>query len=252
MSKHLIIGNWKMNPGTLREAQKIVRATRKAASTLTHTDVVVCPPALYIQACISKKSSIVEVGSQYVSIYESGAHTGEYSAHMISNIGATYAIIGHSEQRQAGDTDSIVASRIKAALEAGLHVVVCIGEKVRDEEGAYLDVLKHQIKETFAGVPAKYVHNIILAYEPIWAIGATEAMKPEQVYETSLFVKKVFSDVFSQESAMKVRVLYGGSVNFRNAGDIIRVGKIDGLLVGRESINIPGFKELLKAVDQVK
>jgi triosephosphate isomerase len=250
--KHLIIGNWKMNPETADQARKIIRATRKTAATLTHTEVIACPPHVYVPLCLSKKPSSVAVGSQLVSIHEGGAHTGEVSARMLKDLGLTHVIIGHSEQREAGDTDAVVASRIKVALEAGLIPVVCVGEKVHDQEGTYLEVLKEQIKNTFAGIAHKCAGNIILAYEPIWAIGAKEAMAPEQVYETSLFIKKVFSDVFSQESAMKVKVLYGGSVNFRNAGDIISIGKVDGLLVGRESVNIPGFKELLKAVDQVK
>ncbi len=251
MSKRLIIGNWKMNPPTLAEAKRIIRSTRTVAAILEHTDVVACPPYTYISSCISKKSHIVSIGSQAVSIHGGGAHTGEVSAGMLNDMGVQYVILGHSEQRAAGETDEIISKRIIATLEAGMIAVVCVGEKVRDEQGAYLDILKDQIKHTFAGVPSKYAKNVVIAYEPVWAIGAQEAMIPEQVYETSLFVKKVFSDIFSQESAMKVKVLYGGSVNFRNAGDIIRVGKVDGLLVGRESVNIPGFKELLKAVDVV-
>ena len=248
----LIIGNWKMNPETRAEAQRIIRATRRVARTLTHTHVVACPPALYISICVSKKQDSVAVGTQLVSTYEGGAHTGEYSGRMLVDSGVTYAIIGHSEQRAAGETDATVAARINSALNAGLIPVVCIGETTRDEEGVYLETLKNQIKHSFEGILAKRATDIILAYEPVWAIGAAEAMGPEQIYETSLFIKKVFSDIFSQESAMKVQVLYGGSVNFRNAGDIIRVGKVDGLLVGRESVNIPGFKALLNAVDGVK
>ena len=251
MNKRLIIGNWKMNPSTLGEAKRIIRSTRTVASQLEHTDVVACPPYLYISNCIPKKSDVVSVGSQAVSIHEGGAHTGEVSSTMLKDMGVQYVIVGHSEQRAAGESNETVSKRIIATVEAGMTAVVCVGESARDEHGAYLDILKDQIKQTFAGVQSKYAKDIVVAYEPVWAIGAKEAMAPEQVYETSLFVKKVFSDIFSQESAMKVKVLYGGSVNFRNAGDIIRVGKVDGLLVGRESVNIPGFKELLKAVDGI-
>ncbi len=251
MNKRLIIGNWKMNPSTLDEAKRIIRSMRIVATKLEHTQVVACPPYLYISNCISKKSNSVSIGSQTVSIQEGGAHTGEISPAMLKDIGVQYVIVGHSEQRASGDSDEIVSKRIIATVEAGMKAVVCIGENVRDEQGVYLDTLKDQIKRTFAGIQSKYARDIIIVYEPVWAIGAKEAMAPEQVYETSLFVKKVFSDIFSQESAMKVKVLYGGSVNFRNAGDIIRIGKVDGLLVGRESVNIPGLKELLKAVDVV-
>ena len=251
MNTYIVIGNWKMNPSTSAEAKRIIRSARTVATTLERTTVVACPPFVYISTCLSKKATSVAVGAQSVSFHDQGAHTGEVSADMLRDMGVTHVIVGHSEQRAAGETDEIVSKRTQAVLKAGLTAVVCVGEAVRDAEGVYLETLKNQIKNTFAGVPSNQAKNIIIAYEPVWAIGAKEAMVPEQIYEMSLFVKKTFADIFSQESAMKTQVLYGGSVNFRNAGDIIRVGKVDGLLVGRESINPPGFKELLKAVDAV-
>jgi triosephosphate isomerase len=143
-----------------------------------------------------------------------------------------------------------VSKRLKTALDAGLTVIVCVGETVRDEQGTYLETLKQQIKNSLEGVPKSRAGDIIVAYEPVWAIGAAEAMKPEDVYEMSLFVKKVFADVFTPEAGVRARVLYGGAVTFRNAPDIMTIGKVDGLLVGRESVNTAGFVELLKAVDQ--
>ncbi|MFA6295715.1 MAG: triose-phosphate isomerase, partial [Candidatus Paceibacterota bacterium] len=123
--------------------------------------------------------------------------------------------------------------------------------KSRDNEnGSHFDFLKNQIKNTFANIPKKYAGDIIIAYEPVWAIGAKESMAPEQVYEMNLFVKKAFADLFGSDLAIKTTVLYGGSVTFRNAGDIMKIGQVDGLLVGRESINIAGFVELLKEVDK--
>ena len=170
---------------------------------------------------------------------------------MLKDMGVKYVIAGHSEERARGDTDESVSKRVKAIVEAGMEAVLCVGEKERDENGAYLDGLKEQIKNSLANVPANKAKNIILAYEPVWAIGAKEAMAPEQVYEMALFVRKVFSDVFNADQALNATVLYGGSVNFRNAADIIKTGQVDGLLVGRESVNMPGFTELLKAVDEI-
>jgi triosephosphate isomerase len=136
-------------------------------------------------------------------------------------------------------------------LEAGLIPIICVGEVSRDESGSHLDVLKQQIKNSLKEVTIKTAPKIIIAYEPIWAIGATEPMKNEDIFEASIFVKKVCSDLFGAEVGVKITVLYGGSVNRLNAPDIIVVGKVDGLLVGRESINAPGFVALLRAVDVV-
>ena len=243
-----------MNPGTLEEAKTIAKKTRKAAAALQRTEAVICPPAVFTTACAPKKKEAhFHMGAQTSSFEEGGPHTGEISASMLRDVGVEYCIVGHSEERAAGDTDLTVSKRIKAILDRGIHAVVCVGEKTRDNDsGSHFDFLKEQMKATFTDVPNKYASDIVMAYEPVWAIGAKEAMNPEQIYEMTLFVKKVFADIFGQASAMKVPVLYGGSVNFRNAGDIVKIGQVDGLLVGRESVNIPGFIELLKAVDKIE
>ena len=256
-SRKLVIGNWKMNPATLEDAKRIARKTRAAAARLSHTEVAICPPLPFILACRSRlESDPIALGAQTVSFDESGAHTGEVGADMLRSLGVRYVITGHSEERDMGDTDEIVSKRIMRINEAGLIPIVCFGEKSHEESGAHFDFLKEQIKATFAGISASKARSIsrriILAYEPVWAIGAKEALAPEQIYEMSLFIKKVFSDIFGREAGAKVKVLYGGSVNFRNAGEIIRTGQVDGLLVGRESVNMPGFIELLKAVDAVE
>ncbi len=258
MSKRLIIGNWKMNPGTPEEAKKLVRKTKRAALGLVKTEIVVCPPFPFLTACVPrKKEANFKVGAQSVSAEEGvGARTGEVSATMVRAIGAEYAIVGHSEQRKVGesgnsDTDETVSKRLNAALNAGLVVILCVGEKARDENGTYLEELKNQIKNSLLNTPKKFASKIIIAYEPVWAIGAQEAMNSEQIYETSIFVRKIFADVFGADNGLKAKVLYGGAVNFRNAYEIMTVGKVDGLLVGRESVNAPGFVELIKAVDKI-
>ncbi len=242
-----------MNPGTLDEAKRLARKVRRTADGLSSTIVAICPPFLFVPASVPKrKPAKLHVGAQTVSDKESGAHTGEVSAAMLKDIGVEYVIVGHSEERAAGDTDARISQRIQRALEAGLSPIVCVGEKVRDEGGAHFDFLREQIKATFDGVAKRHGKDIVIAYEPVWAIGAKEPMAPEQIYEMALFVKKVFADIFGTELGVRTVVLYGGSVNFRNAGDIMRIGKVDGLLVGRESVNAAGFVELLKAVDAVE
>jgi len=252
-TKRIIVGNWKMNPSTFVEARKISRKIKRFAPDLAKTEVVICPPFPFIAGIVPRKEiKNFHMGSQNVSVEENiGPFTGEVSSSMLSNIGCEYVIVGHSEQRKKGDTDATVAKRMKHVLDVGMKAVLCVGESVRDDGGLYLEQLKNQIKNSFTDIPKKYAGNIVIAYEPIWAIGAEEAMRPEQIYETSLFVKKVFSDVFGPENGIKVKVLYGGAVNFRNSVDIILTGKVDGLLVGRESVNVSGFIELLKAVDSV-
>lgn len=249
----MIVGNWKMNPATLDEAKKIGRKTRNLASRLIQTEVVACPPFPFISAAGSRKNpNNYFLGSQSVSFEGGGPHTGEVGVSMLKSLGVKYVIVGHSEERLAGDSDEIVAKRAGVVVEAGLIPILCVGEKTRDENGSHFDFIRDQIKASLANISKSHSRDIVLAYEPVWAIGAKEAMQPADVYEMSLFVKKVFADIFGTDSGIKVTVLYGGSVNFRNAVDIINVGKVDGLLVGRESVNLPGFSELLKVVDKIK
>ncbi len=252
-SKRLIIGNWKMNPSTLAEARKIAKRVRRLTPDLIKTEAVICPPFLYIAGCTPKKPvKNFHIGAQNVSAEDGGGpFTGEVSAPMLCDLDVEYVIVGHSEQRKRGDTDAVVSKKMKIVLDSGMIAVVCVGEAARDSGGLYLEDLKNQIKNSFADIPKKYAGDIVIAYEPIWAIGAQEAMLTDQIYETSLFIKKVFSDVYGVQNGLRVKVLYGGSVTFRNAMDIVTVGKIDGLLVGRESVNASGFIELLKAVDSV-
>ncbi len=251
-SKYLIVGNWKMNPASAEDAKRIAKKTKLLAGKLSHTDVVACPPFPFVHFCASKALvASFHMGAQSVSVDEGGAHTGEVAAGMLASMGVKYAIVGHSEERAAGDTDEMVSRRAARALDAGLTVIACVGEKVREESGSHFAYIKEQLKNSLANISEDKRGRIVIAYEPVWAIGAKEAMQPEQVYEMSLFVKQSFADVFGPEAGLKVKVLYGGAVNSRNAADIMTIGKVDGLLVGRESVNMPGFSELLKAVDAI-
>ncbi len=250
MNKKLVVGNWKMNPATLEEAKKLAARFKSYSPKLLHTEAVICPPFPFISACSPKKSiKNFHMGAQSVSPNDIGARTGEVAVEMLKDLGIEYIVVGHSEERMRGDTDAIVAARLKKVLDNGLTAIVCVGEKNRDGEGKYLEDLKNQIRNSLADIPKKFAKDIIIAYEPVWAIGAKEAMKPEDTYETSIFVKKVFADAFTPDAGIKTMVLYGGSVNAKNAPDIISVGKVDGFLVGRESVSSVGFVELLKAVD---
>ncbi|MDE1975178.1 MAG: triose-phosphate isomerase [Patescibacteria group bacterium] len=253
MNKKLVIGNWKENPSSVDDAKRIAGKTRAAAGLLERVQAVVCPPFPFIPVAVPRKPSAnYAVGAQSVSREEGGAHTGQVSAAMLRSLGLGFVIVGHSEERAAGDTDGAVSAKASRALEAGLTAVLCVGEQSRDESGSHFDFVRNEIKASLAGIPAEKARHIVLAYEPIWAIGAKEPMAPADIHEMSIFVKKAFADVFGAEVAMKTKVLYGGAVNFRNAAEIVTTGGVDGLLVGRESVNLPGFIELLKSVDKIQ
>lgn len=249
----LVVGNWKMNPATLEEARNIAQKTRRVASELSHTDVVICPPNVFVSVGFSRtKSANVHLGTQSVSPYvEGGPHTGEIGVHMLQDLGVEFVIAGHSEERARGISDAEVSKITSAIVTEGLQAIVCVGEDSRDEGGVYLEKLGEQIRNSLADVSKKHGKSLIIAYEPVWAIGAKEAMSPEQIYETVIFIKKILTDIFGQSLAMKTKVLYGGAVNAENAADIIKIGKVDGLLVGRESVRPESFAELLKTIDNI-
>jgi triosephosphate isomerase len=252
MKKKIIVGNWKMNPTTLEEARRIYRSVKNTADKLNKIDTVICPPFVYLSTFLNKRiQSSIKIGAQDTFFEENGSFTGEISPLMLKNLGITYVIVGHSEKRAKGELDEIIAKKVQVLLEIGLHPILCVGEKERDTHGAYLDILKTQIKNSLNKVAKKNIGKLIIAYEPVWAIGAKEAMSPTDIHEMSLFIKKVLADIYGHDEALSTTVLYGGSVNFRNAGDIIIKGEVDGLLVGRESINSAGFTELLKVVDSL-
>ncbi len=256
MKRKIIVGNWKMNPTSLAEAQNIFKKVKNTASKLRSTHVVMCPPHVFIGKFAPMKTTgrkqTVGIGAQDVFYEAQGAYTGNVSAPMLKELGLTHVIVGHSERRAAGETDEVVSKKALAALESGLHPIICVGETSRDPQSMYLDTLKNQIKNSLSKIPKKLLGQIVVAYEPVWAIGVKEAMDPGTIEEMSIFVKKVISDISDHQSGISTPVLYGGSINFRNAPDIMTRGKVDGLLVGRESVNTPGFIELLKAVDPLK
>ena len=252
MKKKIIVGNWKMNPTTLDEAKRIYKSTKTIAGKLKNTVVIACPPFLYTGAFLKTKAeSSVAIGVQNAYFEAQGSYTGEISPLMLKDLGVKYAIIGHSERRVSGETDEMIAKKVQLLLETGIKVILCVGEKERNEDGSHLDFIKNQIKSSLDKVNAKNIGNLLIAYEPVWAIGAKEAMDSPSIYEMSLFIKKVLSDIYGHKDAISTPILYGGSVNFRNASEIFVTGKVDGLLVGRESVNPPGFTELLKAVDSI-
>lgn len=248
--KNLIVANWKMNPATLIEAKRVFNGIKKGLNDVRGVGVVVCPPAVYLSE-LKKLSSgnKISFGLQNISSAENGAYTGEVSASQAKSSGALFSIIGHSERRKLNETDADVAVKIKMALSEGLTPIVCIGEPERDEHGSYLSFLSSQLKESLSSISKKDLQDIIIAYEPVWAIGEKSkgAMAPTEIYETVLFLRKVLSDLFGKKEAFATEILYGGSVDERNAGAILKEGGVSGFLVGRASLLPEKFLKIIKA-----
>jgi triosephosphate isomerase len=251
--KGLVVGNWKMNPETIEEVKKIVAPIKRFSAKLKKTEVVLAPSFVHLPAVgkMIERSKKINLGAQNASDKNSGAHTGEVSSLALKHLGVKYVIVGHSERRATGETSFGVNSKIKTILANSLIPIVCIGEKERDRNGEYLEEIKKQIKETLSGLSAKDFMNIIITYEPVWAIGKSwrEAMTGTDMHEMSLLIKKLLSEMFGGDYGKNTKILYGGSVEPENAEDLIKKGDIYGFLIGHASLDTEQFKEILKIVD---
>jgi triosephosphate isomerase len=249
--KRLIIGNWKMYIEDPEEAHAYALALRRKARTLTGTEVWLAPPALLLpDVAHVLESSPVRVGAQTVSAHNGGAHTGDVSAKTCKQCGALFALVGHSERRAAGDTQEVVRAQLERALEAGLAPVLCIGERERERDGEHFELLESQLTSALRGIPTQQLKKLVVAYEPVWAIGkhAESAMQPHELQEMVIFIRKVLADTLDRPRALKTPILYGGAVEAENAAVLMQEGGVNGLLVGHASAELEQFLEILKAV----
>ena len=246
MRKAIIAGNWKMNK-TPSEAKALVEAL-KPLVTDASCDVVVCVPAVDIPAVVeAAKGSNIKVGAENVHFAESGAYTGELSAAMLKECGVEYVIIGHSERRQYfGETDQTVNQRTLAAVKAGLKAIVCVGEmKDVREAGATDGLVDYQTIMALNGLTGEEVSDIIIAYEPVWAIGTGLTATDEQANETIGVIRKAVARKYGQEVADKVRLQYGGSMKPGNVKGLMAQPEIDGGLIGGASLKAPDFAAIV-------
>ncbi len=236
--KQIVIGNWKMNPPTLIEAKKIFGKI-KQITTDTPGRLVVCPPAPYIQPlAASYKGKKISFGAQDAYWENNGSYTGYVGPTMIKSAGAEYVIIGHSEHREmAKETPDIISKKVAAAVAAELTVVLCVGEKVRDRNAEYLLAIREDVRECLRKVDKRMMSRIMIAYEPLWAIGARDSMSPQDIHGMVIYIRKVLTELYDKQISDATQILYGGAVNVENIADIVKDGETDGLLVGRESIN---------------
>ena len=248
MRKPIIAGNWKMNmtPSQAKElVTDLIPLVKDAAC-----DVVVCPPYVDI-ALVAElvKGTNIQVGAQNIHWAEKGAFTGEISAAMLKEAGATYAIIGHSERRQYfGETDATVNSRTKAALAAGIVPIICVGESLEQrEEGVTEELVRMQTKIALRDVTAEQMANVVIAYEPIWAIGTGKTATADQAEEVCGQIRKVIGEVYGEAVAEATTVQYGGSMNAKNCEELLSKKDVDGGLIGGASLKAPDFAVIVNA-----
>ncbi len=249
MRKTIIAGNWKLNK-TPREALALANELKREVLDVQGVDIVICPPftALDIVNEAILETNIA-LGAQNIYWQDSGAFTGEISAPMIKDLGATYVIVGHSERRQFfGETNETVAKRIRAALTHGLTPIVCVGENLAERESnKTFDVIKNHCEGSLAGLTADEMTKLVIAYEPVWAIGTGKTATPEQAQEVHAYIRGLLEKMFNKEVAQSVRIQYGGSVTPENISILIAKPDIDGALVGGASLKAPSFAAIVKS-----
>ena len=245
----VIAGNWKMNM-TPSEAKAFAGELYEKVKGKRGCDVVVCVPAIDIPAVVKAfAGTAVKVGAQNVHFKSSGAYTGEISAQMLVDAGVKYVVIGHSERRQYfGETDETVNLRTKAAVDAGLTAIVCVGELLDERENAITsEVVSKQTKLALLGIEADQMKNIIIAYEPVWAIGTGKTATAEQANEVCAIIRNVIAEKYGKAVARAAIIQYGGSMNAANAAELLEMPDIDGGLIGGASLKADAFATIVDA-----
>ena len=246
MRKPIIAGNWKMNK-TPAEAVELVKGLIPLVKD-AKCDVVVCPTAVCLPAVAEViKGTNIKLGAQNVHFAEKGAYTGELSAEMLKAVGCEYVIIGHSERRQYfGETDKTVNLRAAAAVKAGLTAIICVGEMKDERVDGYTDILvTYQTQMALKGLTAEELDRVVIAYEPVWAIGTGLTATDEQANETIGVIRKAIADVYGDEVAQKVRIQYGGSMKGSNVKGLMAQPEIDGGLIGGASLKAEDFAQVV-------
>ncbi len=249
MRKKVIAGNWKMN-NTPTETKAFVQELKKVAAGKKGCDIIICVPFVDIQAAVDGvKGSGIKVGAQNVHFAPKGAYTGEISAEMLLDCGVKYVVIGHSERRQYfGETDETVNQRVKAALDAGLKVILCVGELEKErDQGITAEVLGKQTKIDLLGVPAEQLKNVIIAYEPVWAIGTGKTATVEQADEACGIIRGIIAGLYGKKAANAQIIQYGGSMNAKNCAELLACKNVDGGLIGGASLKAPDFGIIIDA-----
>ncbi len=249
MGRKIIAGNWKMNL-LPEEGLKLIRQVAEFCATqkLNEKEVIISPPMLYLTKAADAAVGKLAIAAQNCSDEQSGAYTGEVSAEMIKASGCSAVIIGHSERRQYyGDTNSFINGKLKQAFSAGLTPILCVGESLEERKtDRQKEVVANQLEECLEGFNSGNLKNLVIAYEPVWAIGTGETASPAQAQEMHAFIRSYIKDHFGEDLAADVAILYGGSVKPSNAAEIFGQDDVDGGLIGGASLKLDDFCSLIE------
>ncbi len=251
MRRYVIAGNWKMNM-TPSEASAFIRELAPLVEGKDACDIVLCVPFVDLAVAVeAARGTNIKIGAQNVHFKENGAYTGEISAAMLKETGVEYVIVGHSERRQYfGETDETVNLRTKAALAAGLTVILCLGELLEARtSGITAEIVSMQTKLDLAGIPAEDLSRVIIAYEPVWAIGTGLTATPEQADEACGIIRSVVAELYGAEAAAALIIQYGGSMNEKNASSLLAKENVDGGLIGGASLKTDKFTAIVSAAN---
>ena len=251
MRRTVIAGNWKMNM-TPAKTKAFIEELAPMVKGMDKCDIVLCVPAIDIPAAVeAAKGTNINIGAENVHFKASGAYTGEISAEMLVEAGVKYVVVGHSERRQYfGETDQTVNLRTLAAVNAGLTAIVCVGETLEQRELGYTEtLLKYQTKMALTGITKEQLKNIVVAYEPVWAIGTGVTATADQADEGNGYVREAIAEVYGKDVAETVTVQYGGSMNDGNAAELLSKVNVDGGLIGGASLKTDKFTAIVKAAN---
>src|SRR3989344_4496292 len=235
MTKTLVVANWKMNPLSFRETKKLFEATKKAAERAKQSSVIVAPPAIYLRGLSESYRGLkIAFAVQNAHFEAGGARAGELSFLQAKDARAKYALVGHAERRAMGETDDDVRQKVAAALAVKITPIVCVGESKRTDEGEQFEVVREQLRAALLDVSPAKLPGVVITYEPLWAIGAEDTMAPRDMHQMAIFMRKCIVATHGEGGRMQ-KILYGGSVDEKNAGAMLREGGVHGFLVGRAS-----------------
>lgn len=249
-TKALIVANWKNTPDSYREAKKNFDLIKKTKINSKKITTVICPSVLHLpEIKKSYSGTVYNFGSQNVHFAEKKPRTGEISLDQLKDLGIQYCIVGHADRRALGEDNFIVAEKVAGLIDNNITPILCVGEIERDTQGEYLRFVEQQLIESLSKIKKSNLDKIVIAYEPVWAIGTgKKSITTHEIHQMVIFIKKILTSKFDKKIAMNMAILYGGSVDPENAKDIMSNGEVRGLLIGRASANPHSFNEILKSI----